>query len=348
MTSLFLGQNSSPLRTRQDAIRDAAGNFFISQLERLDQKLYMPLMATSWQRDIDLREDVSLGNDVSSFIQTNIGSLSSAMQPGISWIKDETTSIGAVNLDQNKVENPLHFWGQTLQYTVRELEKSLTTGQPIDEAKFEAIRLKYNMDMDRLVYIGDPSVNTKGLLTNGNISTGNATVSFTDGTVPVESILSDFNSLLNRAWKNSGYAAIPTKVLMSPSDFSALSGRLNSQAGNSNVLEYISRNCITATETGRPLEIRSVKWLENAGPAVNGQRKKRMVAYTQRPDIVRIPVVPLQRSPMLQDLVWFRAAYYGLMGGVEFVYPETMAYMDTVDTGSLGAFTDYNGVMKGT
>lgn len=339
MSGYLFGQGASPVRTRQDAIQDAAGNFFISQLERLDQNLHMPLMATSWQRDIDLREDVSMGNDVSSFMQTNIGSISSATQPGISWIKDETTSIGTVNLDQNKVENPLHFWGQNLQYTVRELEKSLTTGQPIDEAKYNAIRLKYNMDMDRLVYIGDPSIEAKGLLTNQNISTGNATVSFVDGGSSIENILADFNALLTRAWKNSGYAAIPTKVLMAPSDFAALSGRLNSQAGNSNILEYISRNCITMTETGLPLEIRSVKWLESAG--ANG--KKRMVAYTQRPDIVRIPVVPLQRSPMLQDLVWFRAAYYGLMGGVEFVYPETIAYMDTVDNGTLHAFTDYNG-----
>jgi hypothetical protein len=37
---------------------DSTGAFLVGELERLDQKLHEPLVAVTWGRDIDLREDV--------------------------------------------------------------------------------------------------------------------------------------------------------------------------------------------------------------------------------------------------------------------------------------------------
>src|SRR5690348_7863893 len=46
---------------------DSAGSFLIGELERLDQTLHAPLAAVTWGRDIQLREDVSIADEVSSF-----------------------------------------------------------------------------------------------------------------------------------------------------------------------------------------------------------------------------------------------------------------------------------------
>lgn len=46
---------------------DSAGAFLVGELERLDQELHMPLASVTWSRDIDLREDVSIADEVSSF-----------------------------------------------------------------------------------------------------------------------------------------------------------------------------------------------------------------------------------------------------------------------------------------
>jgi hypothetical protein len=45
---------------------DSTGAFLVGELERLDQTLHMPLAAVTWSRDIDLRGDVSMADDVSS------------------------------------------------------------------------------------------------------------------------------------------------------------------------------------------------------------------------------------------------------------------------------------------
>ena len=79
-------------------------------------------------------------------------------------------------------------------------------------------------------------------------------------------------------------------------------------------------------QTGRSLDIQPVKWLtgRGAGPS------DRMVAYTQAENFVRFPMVPLQRTPLeyrdLRQLV----TYFGRLGVVEFVYPETVAYRDGI------------------
>jgi len=65
------------IETRDDfltfdaATVDSTGVFLIGELERLDQRLHMPLAAVTWARDIDLREDVSMADEVSSFTNSS-------------------------------------------------------------------------------------------------------------------------------------------------------------------------------------------------------------------------------------------------------------------------------------
>ena len=46
---------------------DSTGAFYVGELERLDQTLHQPLVAVTWGRDVDLREDVSMADETSSF-----------------------------------------------------------------------------------------------------------------------------------------------------------------------------------------------------------------------------------------------------------------------------------------
>src|SRR5882672_5615082 len=42
---------------------DSTGGLLIGELERLDQELHEPLVEVSYGRDIDMREDVTMGDD---------------------------------------------------------------------------------------------------------------------------------------------------------------------------------------------------------------------------------------------------------------------------------------------
>lgn len=55
-----------------------------------------------------------------------------------------------------------------------------------------------------------------------------------------------------------------------------------------------------------------------------------MVAYTKDPMYVRFPMVPLTRTPLEYRGIYQLTTYYGKLGEVEFVYPETVGYADGI------------------
>jgi len=64
-------------RTHDGRTCDSTGAFLVGELERLDQTLHEPLAAVTWGRDIDLREDVTIADEVSSFTLSTFGSAGS-------------------------------------------------------------------------------------------------------------------------------------------------------------------------------------------------------------------------------------------------------------------------------
>jgi hypothetical protein len=73
--------------------------FLVGELERLDQTLHMPLVEVSWQRDIDLREDVSIADEVSSFTNSSFAATGGLTPGGIAWIAKDANAITGIGLD---------------------------------------------------------------------------------------------------------------------------------------------------------------------------------------------------------------------------------------------------------
>lgn len=71
--------------TFDQATVDSSGAFLIHELERLDQTLNLPLTSQTWSRDIQLREDVSIADEISSFTNTTFaaaGTLTPTVKTG--------------------------------------------------------------------------------------------------------------------------------------------------------------------------------------------------------------------------------------------------------------------------
>ncbi len=64
-------------------------------------------------------------------------------------------AIAGLALDIGKTPQPLHLWGMELSWTIPELESAAKLGRPVDSQKYEGMQIKYNMDVDEQVYIGD-------------------------------------------------------------------------------------------------------------------------------------------------------------------------------------------------
>ena len=312
------------MQTFDQATVDGTGAFLIHELERLDQTLNMPLVSFTWGRDIQLREDVSIADEISSFTQSGFSASGSPASNGKNWLSKTATAIAGVNVDITKQGFPLTLWGMELGWTLPELQAAAQVGRPIDSQKFEGMQLKWNMDTDEQVYIGDSGLTIKGLLNLTQITPTNAAKTFATST-PDEMRVA-INTVLSLAWANSAYSMVPTDLLIPPEQYALLASTIVSTAGNQSLLTYLETNTIAYHQNGRPLNIRPVKWAKGIGTGGTD----RMVAYTNDKKFVRFPMVPLMSVPVQYRGLYQLVTYYGKLGAVEPVYTETLAYMDGI------------------
>ena len=320
------------LTTFDRATIDSSGAFLIGELERLDQTINEPLVNVTWSRDIDLREDVSIADEVASFTNSSFAAAGGINPNGKNWIGKDANAIASMSLDIGKTPQPLNLWGAEVSWTLPELASAQQIGRPIDTQKYDAMVLKHNMDTDEQVYIGDGLIpNCYGLLNLAAVTPSNV---LSDGTgssplwinkTPAQ-ILRDVNTLLNSVWAASGWAQAPTDLRLPPVQFGYIVSQTVSTAGNISILEFLKQNSLSNSVNGRPLNIQPLKWLTGRGASATD----RMMAYTKDKKYVQFPLVPLQRTPVEYRSLYQITTYYGRLGQVEARYPETVGYADGI------------------
>lgn len=319
---------------------DSTGAFYVGELERLDQTLNEPLAEVSYGRDVDMREDVTIADEVSSFTLTQYASAGGAgtgngIGNGKAWIGKTSDQITGLSVDIAKIPHPLRLWGMELKYSIPELESAARVGRPIDQQKYEGLQLKHQMDIDEQVFIGDTTTGDKGLLNNAlvtatNLPAGANGSSLWSQKTPDE-VLADFNFALTRVWKSSAFAAMSNRVLLPTAQYGAIATAKVSNAGNVSVLKYILDNNLIATSGRGKLEIFPQKWCDGAGAGGtigDGSTTNRMVVYTKDKKRVRYPMTLLQRTPIQYESIFHKTTYYCRLGVLEVVYPETLGYFD--------------------
>lgn len=302
---------------------DSTLAFFVNQLDKFDEKLHMPLFDTTWPRDINLLEGLSMANESASFVRGKIGGPGTQNAQGIPWISANTNAIPGVSVDGDRIVTPINLCGRTLSYSSVELERSQLMGQSIDRQKYDAMITLYNLSADQMVYVGDG--NSTGLVNSPEVLAGNVTGGAWATKTPDE-ILDDVNAAIEAAWKASGYAVCPDKLLLPPEQYALICSRKVSNDASKSIATYLEESSIALRRNGRKLDIQSCKWLDKAGAGETA----RMVAYTNKVDYVRFPMVPIRRETPYYEGITFYAPYIWSMGAVQFVYPETAIYRDGI------------------
>ncbi|EIM4219287.1 DUF2184 domain-containing protein, partial [Salmonella enterica subsp. enterica serovar Newport] len=97
-----------------------------------------------------------------------------------------------------------------LGWTVVELAAAQQVGRPIDTQKYDGMQLKWQMDNDEQVYVGDEALGLKGLTNLVGVTLNNATKTWANSTN--DEILDSVNSILSNAWAASGYSVVPSDL----------------------------------------------------------------------------------------------------------------------------------------
>lgn len=315
---------------------DSAGAFLIGELERLDPRIHLPLAAVTWMLDIDLRKDVTIADDLSSYTVSSFAAAQGVSGSNKNWVARRANAIPNMEIDIGKTAQRVEPWSMTLEWTLFELESARRLGRPVDEQKHLGLQRKWNMDVDEQVYMGDSVMGMTGLLNHTLLTnTGNAPTGSWSTATPAQ-ILADVNSIMTSTAGSSGIAVMSNKLLLAFPDLALLATTLISTAGNISVLEFLLRNNITRAN-GEKLNIQGRKWLLGTGNTFGGFAGKGptstncMVAYRQEEEFVRIPIVPLLRTPIEFSGIYQRIAYYGRIGMVELVYPELVARRSNIN-----------------
>jgi hypothetical protein len=329
-------------RTHDGRTVDSTGAFLIGELERLDPTLNMPLAAVTFGRDMGMREDVTVADDASSFTLSTFaapGSLGdgAGIRNGKSWVGKNASQIAGLSVDIGKYPQPLTPWAMELKWTILELESAARAGRPIDAQKYEGLKLKHQMDIDEMVYVGDAQLNVAGLLNHAgvtnvsNVPNGASASPLWSTKTPAE-ILADVNALIQSCWAASGYAVMPSRIGLPPLQYGYIATQIISvAAGSISILKYLKENnIITAAGQGQ-LDFYPMKWAVGAGAGGTigtSGTVDRMVAYTKDNKYVRYPMTTLQRTPVQYQSINHNTTYYCRLGVLELVYPETIGYRD--------------------
>lgn len=335
---LIRARTRDNMHTFDAATVDSTGAFLVGQLERLDQTLNEPLAEYTWSRDVHIRTDVSAADEFASFTNSAFG-MSGGINPnGLNWISNEGNALAGPSVDIGKTSQSMRLWGSEVKYTIPELMKSQALGMPIDAQKVEAMNMKRNMDLDQIVYYGDPQLGFTGLV-NSTTAVGNVSNVANGGTgqpqwvskTPSE-ILKDVNELLTSTWAASGWKVKPNRLMLPPAQLGHIASQVISSAGNKSILSYILENNI-CTQQGVPLEILELKWLIGAGSGGTlGQlgTVDRMIAYNNDKKYVQYPMTDLQRTPLEYRSLFQITTYWCRMGQIEWRYGVTAGYRDGI------------------
>jgi hypothetical protein len=338
-----------PIKTFDKATKgskfvDTSGGFLIGELERLDQTIHLPLNTNTWDRDLDIRTDITVADEVSSYTLSTFGlpaGTPSSALPGDkrSVISTVSTAVPEIAVDTAIVKNPLIPWGQGFAYSMHELASSVQVGRPVDVQKIEALGRDYQMQMDAQAYMGWTGNGTYGLVNSAqvtptNLPAGASTYTAWSKKTPAE-ILTDLANMTYIPWVASGFAVRPNRILIDPANFNLISIMPVTTAGSKSILQYFLES-YNAEEGVTPLRVLPLKWC--IGTGVGGTRLaansiNRAVVYTKtsgdwKQAFVRYPVVPFQRTPVQYDGLFHKGYYWGRLGTTEITYPETVALFD--------------------
>lgn len=298
-------------------------------LEKFDPVFATPLMSVTYGRDIKMRGDVEMSDEAVSFFRETFQGTGTQTAQGIPWVDPNASTLPGVSIDGTKVTAQVRLCAREVVYTSVELEKSRRYGRPLDAAKLEALNKLYQLGTDRIVYVGDTTVNQTGLLNDTDTPTaGFGTGDWANPATTPDEIIEDFREAMDQFWQNTGRALVPTDCLLAPEAFSALvSRKVGTGDMGMSLGRWLSENTLSNALNGKPLNIRPCKWLTGRGAA----GRDRALFYINDPEFVRFSAVPMRREQAYNRGLLFCAPYLWAYGPIERKHPETLLYRDGTD-----------------
>lgn len=253
------------------------------------------------------------------------------------WFDHYAKDIPNAEVERAQHNHPISMAAIGYQYTLQEVNVArMIPGTNLNADKASGARRAYEEFMDRIAMTGAADKGWKGLINQTGVTAGNVPADGNEnGGVnspywihkTETQILRDVNSLLTGVWVASNTVEMADTLLLPLTEFDLVATR---RLGDTTmtVLQFLKENNAYTAQTGRPLTIRAVRGLENAGAGGTS----RMIAYWRDPTVLKLHLPMSHRFlPVWQTgpLV-FQIPGIFRTGGLEVRRPGAIRYGDAI------------------
>jgi hypothetical protein len=331
------------------------GAFVLSQLSLLDPEIRLPLQEVTYTKDLAPRV-VTVDYEQATWTNTAGGRTGSSTAQGMPLRGINTNAQRNESVRTALSQNKLQIWEQAIFFDEIALSRSQKLGIPLDLTEMEMLRNDFQFDLDNAAALGIPSQGLFGLY-NGDAASGNtnpwavtnsANTLLTGGTLNgsayeyyalnhptsyAQSILNDLNAFDYSGYSSLSFSRAFTRFLVPPQIFPILNTPLvwNGYSNMMSIIEYFKLNCIAAKAFGENVEVVPRKYCNGqANGYGNGLSSNRIVGYIPGPQYTKFEYGALQAWPPFIKSGYQEITYYAALGGVEFLYPNSVGYLNGV------------------
>ena len=250
------------------------------------------------------------------------------------WFHHYAKDIHVADAERSKFEVGIEMADIGYRWTLEELGQAMMIpGLNLAADRAAAARRAYEEFVDRIALTGDSAKGFTGIINRTDVTktwAANGALNAPDWDQKTgDEILTDINDALTGVFTGSLTVELADTVLLPVAEHARIATkRLDSNGSSQTVLQFLQTANVYTMQTGRPLTVRSVRGLENAGENGAG----RMVVYRRDPQVLKLHLpmshrfMPVwQTSPLVFDVPGiFR------LGGLEIRRPGAVRYVDGI------------------
>ena len=323
--------DANSLNRFTDSAIATAGAFLVSELEKRDPIVRVPLTSFTYARDIPIKTGGGWVDHTSN-LNINYGVTGGSGNGTVQAGGANGSPLIQMNLEKDVYKT--HVFNTTMRIGFVDMMRANITGRSLDKLLSDGVRLTYDKHMDENVYKGLSQYGSSGLVNNpdvvaSTVAVGAATTTAWNTKTPAE-ILNDINSAINDVWAAAGYdlRAMPNHILIPHEQFNYIATQPVSQLSEKSILTYLQENNVAA-KNNVELVIAGVPWCKGAGSTSTD----RMVVYVHNEQFIAVEeLAPLSRvmtSPSTEAQA-YDSLYMANLSEVEFFYTQTVRYYDGI------------------
>lgn len=252
------------------------------------------------------------------------------------WFHHYGRDVPVADSERSKFEVGIEMAAIGYRWSLEELGQAmLIPGMNLSADRANAARRAYEEFVDKIAIRGDSDKGFTGIINRTDVDKAWAangaggSPDWSDKTG--DEILKDVNDTLTGIYTGSLTVELADTVLL-PVESMALiaTKRLDSNGSTMTVLQFLLQNNVYSHVSGKPLTIRAVRGLEDAGENDAG----RMVAYRRDPQVIKLHLpMPHRFLPVWQTgPLTFDVPGIFRLGGLEVRRPKAVRYLDGIKT----------------